>query len=383
MNLKRLWDTENKKIVRAIPTWDPHKKLQVWTNDDGSKLYVYSNSEYVELDTSNATVNEYWPTVWKQLTDETVGYYLTNEPTDLFNRDEWDEATYTFKDYDWTVLKTGKVEEGETPTPPADPTREATAQYTYTFAGWNPTVWPISKKTTYTATYTATVNKYTVTFATNNNTLGTVSPASVANVPYGTAITSSSNTVTVGETTATATAETWAEFTSWSEIPSTVTENVTITATFTSTTPAYSPVNNLNFVAEQIEQPDDPEAEPIRVPAFLRIFYKTWVDETNYIKYSWDGLDEFTFYWACDTQFVEDLFGDFGLGLASLIVNAVRSSLDTTTDTDLTFTTDAWSYINGYFAGTYTEQEAFGWIEWIIQENWLVPWMWIIETPWE
>ncbi len=152
MNLKRLWDTENKKTVRAIPTWDPHKKFQVWTNDDGSKLYVYANSKYEELNTANVSVSEYWPTVWKTLDDETVGYYLTNEPTDLYNWDEGDDVTYTFKDYDWTVLKTGKIEEGQTPTPPADPTRAATAQYTYTFAGWNPTVWPISKKTTYTAT---------------------------------------------------------------------------------------------------------------------------------------------------------------------------------------------------------------------------------------
>ena len=301
MNLKRLWDTENKKVVRAIPTWDPHKKLQVWTDDEGSKLYVYSNSEYVELDTSNATVSEYWPTVWKQLTDETVGYYLTNEPTDLYNRDEGDEATYTFKDYDWTVLKTGKVDEGETPTPPADPTREATAQYTYTFAGWNPTVWKIYKKTTYTATYTATVNKYTITFvdedwtteldsqeldywatpvyagetptkeataqytytfsgwtpaiatvtadatytatyesevnqyevaiASSDETMGTVDVGSVT-ADYGTSITASDNVLTIGETEITATAETGYVFSSWGTLPETVTEDLSITATF-------------------------------------------------------------------------------------------------------------------------------------------------------
>lgn len=294
MQLKRLWDTENKKVVRAIPTWDPHKKLQVWTNDDGSKLYVYANSEYVELNTATATVSEYWPTVWKQLTDETVGYYLTNEPTDLFNRDEWDEATYTFKDYDWTVLKTGKVDEWQTPTPPADPTRSPTAQYTYTFAGWNPTVWPISKKTTYTATYTATVNKYTitfvdedwtteldsqeldywatpvyagetptktgytfswwtptiatvtadatytatyeansytVTFTPNDATYGSVSPASVT-ADYGTSISASSNVLTIWETEITATAEAGYVFSSWGTLPETVTEDLSITATF-------------------------------------------------------------------------------------------------------------------------------------------------------
>lgn len=307
MNLKRLWDTENKKTVRAIPTWDPHKKLQVWTDDDGSHLYVYANSKYVELNTANVSVSEYWPTVWKELDDETVGYYLTNEPTDLYNWDEGDEVAYTFKDYNWTVLKTWKVDEGETPTPPANPTRAATAQYTYTFAGWNPTVWPISKKATYTATYTATVNKYTVTWkdgddttietdanveywttptydgetptktataqytytwdegwtpavapvtgnatytatftatvnkytvaATSNDTdLWTVSPASVANVEYGTALTVADNVITVGTwesaPTITATAGEGWEFVSWWTVPATVTGNTSVEATF-------------------------------------------------------------------------------------------------------------------------------------------------------
>jgi hypothetical protein len=34
MNLKRLWDTENKKIVWAVDKSDPKKAYQVWTNDD-------------------------------------------------------------------------------------------------------------------------------------------------------------------------------------------------------------------------------------------------------------------------------------------------------------------------------------------------------------
>jgi hypothetical protein len=98
MNLKRLWDTENKKIVWAIPTWDPHKKLQVWTNDDGSKLYVYNNGAYSELSLAGATVSEYWP-VWKSLEDEEVGYYLTNVPTNLYNWDSGDEVAYRFMNW--------------------------------------------------------------------------------------------------------------------------------------------------------------------------------------------------------------------------------------------------------------------------------------------
>lgn len=300
-NLKRLRDTENKMIVWAIPTADPHKAYQVWTNDDGSKLYVYRNSQYLELDTSNSSVVEYGH-VRKELDDQMVWYYLTDDPTNLYNWDEGDEVTYTFKDYDGTVLKTWKIDEWQTPTAPADPTREATAQYTYTFAWWDPTVWPISKRTTYTAIYTATVNKYDITFvdedwtteldsqeldywatpvyagetptkeataqytytfsgwtptiatvtwdatytATYSSTVnqytatiesddtdkGTVDVSEVT-ADYGTSISAEGNVLTIWTTTITATAGEGYVFSSWGTLPETLTEDVTITATFT------------------------------------------------------------------------------------------------------------------------------------------------------
>ena len=235
-NLKRLWDTENKKVVRAIPTWDPHKKLQVWTDDEGSKLYVYDNSKYQELNTSNASVNEYWPTVWKQLTDETVGYYLTNEPTDLYNWDSGDEVAYRFMNWT-TVLQSWKIDEGETPEYTWEtPTKAATAQYTYTFSGWKPTVWPITKKTDFKAQFTSTVNKYTITATSSDTDMGTVSPTSVANVEYGTALTVADNVITVGTwesaPTITATAEEGYVFSDWGELPATVTSDLPIFATF-------------------------------------------------------------------------------------------------------------------------------------------------------
>ena len=69
--------------------------------------------------------------------------------------------TVTFVDYDGTELDSDDVEEGVTPTAPADPTRTG-----YTFAGWYPTIEAVTSNTTYTATYSA--NTYTVTFYTNS-----------------------------------------------------------------------------------------------------------------------------------------------------------------------------------------------------------------------
>ena len=235
MNLKRLWDKKKKKIVWAVDKTDHKKAYQVWTNDDGSKLYIYKKNGWVELDQTKEDVKEYWP-VWKELEDETVGYYLTNEPTNLFSWDEGDEVSYRFMN-GTTVLDSWKVKEGSTPEYTGDtPTKEATAQYTYTFSGWKPTVWPIYKKTDFKAQFDSTVNEYDITIVSDDTDKGTVDVASIDNAPYGTKISAAENVLTVWEwesaTEVTATALEWYVFSSWWTLPSSVTEDLTITATF-------------------------------------------------------------------------------------------------------------------------------------------------------
>lgn len=87
------------------------------------------------------------------------------------------------------------------------------------------------------------VTTYTVTIQSNNTTYGTVSESSFT-VADGTALSASTTTLTVGEGTVTATAKSGYEFVSWTvggeSLPETVTNDITITATFQAETPAQT-----------------------------------------------------------------------------------------------------------------------------------------------
>ncbi len=78
-----------------------------------------------------------------------------------------DQYTITFKDEDGTTLKSSKVTYGDMPTCDA-PEKADTAQYDYTFAGWDKTIVAASEDATYTATYTKTVKSYKVIFDPQN-----------------------------------------------------------------------------------------------------------------------------------------------------------------------------------------------------------------------
>ena len=163
-------------------------------------------------------------------------------------------CTITFKNGE-ADLQSGLVKKGATPVYAGEtPTKTADAQYTYTFDGWSATeggdklasLPVVEEDATYFAHYTSTVNNYTVSIAANNAEWGTVSSASVADVPYGSAVTVNDNKITVNGTTITATpAEETAQYTyafdHWENVPETVTGNVAnIQAVFTRTLRSYT-----------------------------------------------------------------------------------------------------------------------------------------------
>jgi len=82
----------------------------------------------------------------------------------------------TFVDDDnTTILQQEELEEGVLPVYNGEtPTKSATAEYTYTFAGWTPQIVEVVGDATYTASYSATIRTYTIGFQ-NPKTNGVIS----------------------------------------------------------------------------------------------------------------------------------------------------------------------------------------------------------------
>ena len=83
------------------------------------------------------------------------------------------DGSYTIKfvNDNGAVLQTCEVAGGDMPSyTGGTPTKDATAQYTYTFKDWSPAIETANGDATYKATYKSTVNKYTVRFLNEDGT---------------------------------------------------------------------------------------------------------------------------------------------------------------------------------------------------------------------
>ncbi len=214
-----------------------------WEDEDGTQLEQDLNVPYGDMPSfDSATPTKpadaqytYTFAGWTPVVDTVTGdvtYTATYSET-------LNEYTVTWEDEDGTQLEQDlNVPYGDTPSfDSATPTKAATAQYTYTFAGWTPTVSTVTGDATYTATYTETLNDYTVTW----NNFNGVQLEQDLNVPYG-------DTPTYDGATPTqpATAQFTYTFAGWTPTVSAVTGDVIYTAQFTQTTNTY-PVTFVNF----------------------------------------------------------------------------------------------------------------------------------------
>ena len=127
----------------------------------------------------------------------------------------------------YVTIETNNYRYGETPVCSATPTKENTAEWTYGFA-WTPQIQTVQGAATYTATFPATKNKYTVTLTSNLSGVCTFTGAGTFD--YGTTIDNVAVSYNSGKYT----------FDGWSDNEEdathssfTLTGDVTLTANFT------------------------------------------------------------------------------------------------------------------------------------------------------
>ena len=239
--------------IRAI--YQPTYTTYTLTINVGSYSYQYICQSGQEV-TVTANANEgYEFDEWKLENGTTTDATDTRLATRTFTITGNITRTATFKeaptgktiiwqDEDGTELERDEnVTLGTMPSYDSEtPDKDATAQYTYSFSGWSPTVVAVTDDATYTATYNSTLRSYTITFENEDGT-----ELQSGSVSYGETPSYDGETPTKDED-----AENTYTFDAWSPAIAEVTGNTTYTATFTATPkPA-----ELHIVLEEAEDDD-------------------------------------------------------------------------------------------------------------------------------
>ena len=200
-----------------------------WLNDDNS-LIDKTTVEYgivpTHADASKAATAEFTYTFagWDKTIVAVTGA-VTYKATFTSTLNKY---LITFQNEDGSTIEAKEYEYGTTPVAPADPTKEATAQYTYTFSGWDNTIVAVTGAATYKATFTATLNKYLITF---QNEDGSVIEAK--EYEYG------ATPIAPADPTKDATAQYTYTFNGWDNTIVAVTGEATYKATFEATVNSY------------------------------------------------------------------------------------------------------------------------------------------------
>ena len=159
------------KDMTLTAKWTPEVYSVTFKNYDGTEL-AKENVSYGSLPQYSATPEKpgnaqysYAFARWVDENGKTVdpanidrNIILTAEFAETLNK-----YKVTFKNGD-EVLKEEQVEYGTVPTAPANPTKAADAQYTYTFKGWDKEIAAVTGEAVYNAEFTETLNTYKVTF---------------------------------------------------------------------------------------------------------------------------------------------------------------------------------------------------------------------------
>ena len=228
--------TPNVVVVKGNATYratfnaTKNKYLIIFRNDDGTELQR-SEVEYGTMPiaptnpTKESTAQyDYMFTGWNPsvvAVTQAATYTATYAPSVR-------SYIITFVNDDNSIISMQSYNYGEFPTLPATPTKQATAEYTYTFAGWTPNIARVSGDATYKATFNATKNSYTITWQNEDGSLIDQTTVEYGVIP------------THADPVKTNTAEYTYTFTGWTPAVVAVSGNATYRATFNATKNSYT-----------------------------------------------------------------------------------------------------------------------------------------------
>ena len=186
------------------------------------------------------------------------------------------DYTVKFVDYDDSEIASYTLHWGDTVTPPADPAKPADDTYTYTFAGWDSAVSPVSGDITYKATYTPTYIDYTIKFVNYDD-----SELATLTLHWGDEVTPPADPTKPADDENTYT------FTGWDKDVVAVAGDVTYKAQFSATVNQYK-VSFLNYDGSVFTEvmydygatPVDPEGTPVKPDDEMHYYVFTgWAPE--------------------------------------------------------------------------------------------------------
>ena len=215
----------------------PDVRVVTWVNEDGTVLERDLNAKVGSMPNYNGA--EPAKAATEQFTYTFAGWTPEIAPVsgDVTYTATFTEVartyTVTWVDEEDNILETDEtVPYGTTPIYDGEtPTKAADAQYTYTFAGWTPAVEAVTDNVTYKATFTETVNTYTVVWKNHDGSILETDE----NVPYGTIPTYDGEAPTKA-----ADAQHTYTFVGWDTEVAAITGDAVYTATFADASVAYT-----------------------------------------------------------------------------------------------------------------------------------------------
>ena len=200
------------------------------SQSEGGTTFGDTTALYLDTVTIAAIVNEHYHFVrWNDGDMNAIRQVSVTEDKTYTAIFEKDKFLVLFKDDDGTELKRDSVEYGVMPIAPTNPSKASTAQYEYSFNGWNPVIVEVTQNAIFTATYTSAIRSYTVTFLNEDG-----SEISSVVYQYG------QTPIAPSDPTKSATAEYTYTFAGWDKPIAQVQGDATYRATFNATKNSYT-----------------------------------------------------------------------------------------------------------------------------------------------